>query len=723
MTFRKPTWILIVMGFVLVAAGLVITTQTPSLAQDPNGTPNPVGEPPTFLLSYYEAWVGSAHADAAAAAFTNWDSEGEIPDRCARCHSTYGYLDYLGADGSAPGVVDAAAALGSVINCDACHSPEASTLTSITFPSGNVIEDTGNSTRCMVCHQGRSSTNAVNSALENAALADMNTVSDQLSFLNIHYYAAAASLYGSEAAGGYEYEGYAYQMKFEHVEGYDTCDDCHNPHTLELKTAECVVCHEGADSLEGVYAIRMPGSMIDFDGDGNVEEGIRDEIVTLQETLYAAIQAYANEVVGTAIAYDEHHHPYFFIDTNGNGVADEDEAVSANRYNAFTGNLLKAAYNYQVSKKDPGNFAHNAKYHIQLLHDSIMMLNANLADAIDVAQFHRNAPGHFDSSAEAFRHWDAEGEVPATCAKCHSAAGLPFFIKNNVNIAQEPSNSLACTTCHDAIPDFTVYTINEVTMPSGATVSFGEGDPNNVCLNCHQGRESTASVNAAIRASGVGDDEVGPRLGFRNIHYFVAGVTLFGNEAQGAYQYDGQDYSGRNPHVERRDACTECHNEHTLKVEVDLCVRCHEELEDSDDLRLIRLDEEYDPVDYNGNGDVTEPIAAEIGALHEALYAAIQAYAAETIGTPIVYVSFAYPYWYIDANANGVLDDGEVNSEGRYTTWTPSLVRAAYNYQYVAKDPGAFAHNPDYVLQILYDSIQAIGGDDAVAGFTRAPVR
>jgi hypothetical protein len=39
------------------------------------------------------------------------------------------------------------------------------------------------------------------------------------------------------------------------------------------------------------------------------------------------------------------------------------------------------------------------------------------------------------------------------------------------------------------------------------------------------------------------------------------------------------------------------------------------------------------------------------------------------------------------------------------------LLRAAYNYQYVAKDPGAFAHNAEYILQILYDSIKDVGGD------------
>jgi hypothetical protein len=54
--------------------------------------------------------------------------------------------------------------------------------------------------------------------------------------------------------------------------------------------------------------------------------------------------------------------------------------------------------------------------------------------------------------------------------------------------------------------------------------------------------------------------------------------------------------------------------------------------------------------------------------------------------------------------------------------WTPTLLRAAFNYQYIAKDPGVYVHNPHYALQILYDSLEAIGGADAVANYIRPEV-
>ena len=62
-------------------------------------------------------------------------------------------------------------------------------------------------------------------------------------------------------------------------------------------------------------------------------------------------------------------------------------------------------------------------------------------------------------------------------------------------------------------------------------------------------------------------------------------------------------------------------------------------------------------------------------------------------------------------------DPDEADYGNRYTTWTPRLLKAAYNYQYATKDPGNFAHNGQYILQVLYDSLVDMGGD--TGGMTR----
>ena len=652
-------------------------------------------------VPFLEEWTSSGHADAEAEAFVHWDEESpaEVPTNCAKCHSTTGYLDFLGVDGSEAGVVNVAPPVGTTVECVACHNNVTLTKTSVVMPSGIELTDLGDESRCMECHQGRQSTVSVNDAITKAGVDD-DAVSADLGFLNIHYYAAAASKYGTLAKGGYEYEGKSYDGNFAHVDEFDTCIGCHDSHTLEVKLEACSSCHTGAASVEDVRNVRMPGSLVDYDGDGDMEEGIYFELQGLKEMLLAAIQAYADEVAGTAIAYNSASYPYFFIDTNGDGEASEDEAIFDNAYNAWTPRLLKAAYNYQTASKDPGAYAHGGKYHIQLLYDAIEDLNTALSSPVDLSNARRIDHGHFAGSEEAFRHWDAEGEVPGSCARCHSAGGLPIALQNGLpagnSVAQPLSNGLQCDTCHNDLNTFTIYEVAQVEFPSGAMID--SGDPQmNLCMQCHQGRSSKSTVDE--RTAEAEADAVVEGLGFINIHYFAAAATLFGNEVQGAYEYDGKEYVGRNQHIEEFDSCTECHNTHALEVEFEACGDCHN-VADKEDLIAIRESR----TDYDGDGDTAEGIAGEIETMNEALYAALQDYAASTIGTPIVYNPVSYPYFFTQA-------------EERYTTWSPRLLKAAYNYQYAQKDPGAFAHNGAYVMQVLYDSIEDVGGD--VSGMTR----
>jgi hypothetical protein len=699
---RRSMWLAVVLVAFLGLLSVQVASAAP-LAQD--------DEPVDVEVPFLMEWMGSAHADAESESFIHWDEDdpAEIPQSCAKCHSEYGHLDFLGEDGTEAGVVDNPAALGSTVSCVTCHNDTNLHKDSVVMPSGLELTGLGDEARCMECHQGRESTVSVNQSIEELALADDDTVSEELGFRNIHYNAAAATKYGTLAKGGYEYDGMSYDGNFVHVEPYDTCVECHNSHTLEMDLEECATCHEGVTSVEDLHDIRMLGSTVDYDGDGDIDEGLYFEIENLREMLYEAIQAYGSEVSDTPIIYDPSGYPYFFIDTDGNGEIDEGEAEFPNRYNAWTPRLLKAGYNYQVSSKDHGSYAHGGKYIIQLLHDSIMDLNSAIAEPVDLSEAHRIDAGHFAGSEEAFRHWDEEGVVPGSCAKCHTSGGLPMYLSEGVNISMEPSNGFLCSTCHDDLQEYTRYEIESVKFPSGLEVTAEDSD-NNLCLNCHQGRESTVSVNNHI--GDAADDEVADGLGFRNVHYFAAGATRYGDEAQGAYQYDGKEYAGYYDHA-NVNSCTDCHDTHNLSVDWEGCIECHEEVETEEDLVNIR----YFFTDYDGNGDDEEGVAFEIDSMREILYAAIQDYSLNTIGTGILYDSHSYPYFFVDTNGNGEVDEGEVGRDNRFSSWTPRLLRAAYNYQYASKDPGAYTHNAPYIIQALYDSIEDVGGD--VSAMTR----
>ncbi|MBK9602685.1 MAG: polyheme membrane-associated cytochrome C [Anaerolineales bacterium] len=209
-------------------------------------------------------------------------------------------------------------------------------------------------------------------------------------------------------------------------------------------------------------------------------------------------------------------------------------------------------------------------------------------------------------------------------------------------------------------------------------------------------------------------DTVDAKIRFKNIHYFAAGATIFGNDAKGAYQYEGKEYLGQNMHADeegKMNKCQDCHDVHALEPKVESCETCH----DTTDPLAIRESD----VDYDGDGDVTEGIAGEIQTLKDALYVEIQKYA-ETAGMPIVYDGHTNPYFFTDADKDGKPDQKD-GANVRYNGfWTPTLVKAAFNYQYAEKDPGAFVHNPKYVIQFLIDSIESLGGD--VTTYTRPEV-
>ncbi len=289
------------------------------------------------------AWATSPHANRESEGFAHWDESDPamVPARCAKCHAGAGFLDFLGADGTAAGVVDNDAEPG-VITCDTCHNDAVDALDSVTFSSGVTVEVTAAEAPCVQCHQGRESGLSVDKAVEGV---DADTVIEGQRFINVHYAAAGATREGGVAHAGYEYAGQTYVGAFAHAGGFDACAKCHDQHSLELKLDGCV-CHPG---VEDPGTIRMDAT--DYDGDGDTAEGIKGEIETLHDALLAVLEA-------QGLTYDAGRYPYWFNDAG--------EAFAA-----WTPRLLKAAYNYQLVAKEAGFYAHNPKYAIQLLIDSL----------------------------------------------------------------------------------------------------------------------------------------------------------------------------------------------------------------------------------------------------------------------------------------------------------------------------------------------------------------
>jgi hypothetical protein len=314
-----------------------------------------------------EDYSGSGHADKESPAFTHWDNDVPpvISSMCAKCHSTAGFLEFLGEDGSRPGSVFQDVSVGNVITCSVCHNLSAHTIDQVIFHSGAQFNPFGSEATCLTCHQTRQSGIGLQLAL---VRLDSDLISPELNFISPHYNFAASTQLGGLAGSGFEYPDREYAGYFAHAYGAETCTDCHNKHSLQVDPQLCSACHTNVVDYQDFGAIRVQTA--DYDGDSDTQEGIRAEIEGLQQLLLNAMREYAVEITTTPIIWGDQF-PYFFIDVNNNGIIDAAEMNFANQYNAWTPRLIRAAYNFQFSKKDPGGYVHNSRYVLQLLHDSI----------------------------------------------------------------------------------------------------------------------------------------------------------------------------------------------------------------------------------------------------------------------------------------------------------------------------------------------------------------
>jgi len=361
--------------FLIGAAAVLVACSTTAPP-----TPATVVDCPTVAtlepVTFNELWESSPHADEQAEAFRHWDADNpqEIPVVCAMCHSRTGFLDFLGVDGTSVDVVDNPVKIGTVVTCYVCHNEATYALDSVTFSSGSRIGSLGPEAICITCHQGRASTQMLNIKIREVNLTSDDTPSVDLKFLNSHS-TSGATPFGSEAHGAYEYDGESYHERFYRGTDFFACTRCHDQHSLEVKIETCSNCH----TFDGVEVKNIRVNTTDVDGDGDVAEGIAFEIDQIHQDLYIAIQAYARNAVGVPIVYDFTNHPYFFIDTNGNGLPDPEEVTPENAYNNFSPRLLRATYNYNYVSHDAGAFAHNSTYIAQVLYDSLADIGGDVS--------------------------------------------------------------------------------------------------------------------------------------------------------------------------------------------------------------------------------------------------------------------------------------------------------------------------------------------------------
>jgi len=320
-----------------------------------------------------EQYHVSGHGAAGDAPFRHWDEDDppEVASSCAKCHSTPGFMEFAMDDPVS------ATSPRTLVECTACHKQQNlyaddetryddlttnPALDPVVFPSGDTVTLSDASNVCMACHQGRASQQTVD---------DATAVAGPYSFINIHYFAAAATFFGKDVNAGYQYRAdtaYRGQKPFaSHPDSLNTCIGCHlrgdkKEHVFMPEVADCAPCHGTPPTSFHTLGGTPGANYTAIWGTGG-----------LLEDLLAAIEDYATNTIGKPIIYDPAAYPYFFYD-NGTGP------IYPNRYVDFDATLLEAAYNYQVGRKDPGDYIHNGTYTRQILYDSLDDLDNGAQD-------------------------------------------------------------------------------------------------------------------------------------------------------------------------------------------------------------------------------------------------------------------------------------------------------------------------------------------------------
>lgn len=326
---------------------------------------------------------------------------------------------------------------------------------------------------------------------------------------------------------------------------------------------------------------------------------------------------------------------------------------------------------------------------------------------------------HADTSATgAWAHYNWTRSDRRACQRCHTLTGVIEYLTTNPMAGTDYAAPLTtdnnykpemlhCNGCHTDNAG-SLRTPGPITGDyAGAPFPFPDVGGSNVCMACHTGRESGESIeNKSADFSSTG---------FTNSHYLSAGGTIFqatGFEFAASYanfsfyEHDQIGLIARTSSVvggTDKGPCIGCHlsspeSHRFLPVEHDegdhitaltsrVCSKCH------------------------SGGDTRTPglLESEKELLHAALGALESAMADSTV-KPSFYFQPSYPYIFSEPDTTdrglGVTNwasyaDTSANFEA---TGKPNM-GAAFNFNLLEHDPGAYAHNSLYTRLLIFDSI------------------
>lgn len=378
----------------------------------------------------------------------------------------------------------------------------------------------------------------------------------------------------------------------------------------------------------------------------------------------------------------------------------------------------------------------------------------------------------YDFGRDLTRSTSTPGATPANsfgsdCVRCHTSTGHLNYL-TNMSIAPayggtsktEGKEVLACNVCHvdysyarrkvGAVTAF--YNKSTVSkMRIRITETYPDIGESNLCLNCHVGRETgevikeladpTMTTNKLITPSGNYDFK---NASFENSHYLTAGATVF--KTSGFEFYSSQYYNNPSYYAHDKIGVSDYKNTGSSGP----CVTCH----------MKPGNHTFLPVAKDNNGNITSLTsttcnntschngsmsASELEDQKEHFNAAMDALKSMLQQKIAMYFYKANPYFFTSAYTDGYKEMGSCASNlavknwqtGGTSTFTPKQnsstkawsctssvnaggvvgtgpnnMGAAFNYNLLYHDFGAFTHNRIYSKRLIYDSISWLYDND-----------
>lgn len=688
-----------------------------------------------------EDWLGSKHA---------MNSSHTI-NACATCHNPSGAMsDMATAFGVMP--------TGTVVGCEDCHGPGSN---HVNLPLTNSVVNTAPDTEvCGQCHDGEGELahlthHPINLQIASRFESSKHGASEHGGGLCSACHSHAGGVRNIETGRAtrvvgvpgelglidkYTPETAAGVWTVEDQWGSMQCATCHDPHKAELRTKDTVAAvtgdHDGnaatPDTTEEmvVYSAQFnlcttchqidldytPASHTDAGlllsyrltagsysaanmldattGTFNAETSFTllnaDGVTTTDRTVYdTQVFYHDNTPDGTRNFADTH-----FAGTVVGRVAAVDESADPNL--AIT-DVEVVGYNINAANPEACTICHDPHTVNKVQGDS---LEAAVDHAEGIGKFHTNylgaAMGHgctpCHNGGTPFMTWVLGGSEPAVSSSA-AAGGGPGVI--------------GCRSCHNLLQpadgdptEVLEFAEGHVfTFQSGVEVDVADLGVNQICFECHKGREgvkSTANTTTQI-------------YGVTYLHYAPVFATLFGNDSAMVPTYPGKTYAGRFVHqagavggtATAEFGCVDCHDVHNTN--------------DHQVTTNKMTNPDYSCAGCHGTGQFADAtvLAARTVAYGERLFDTLLAtyntrfdpdITAEELETKIGARSTAS-----DVGANDLAFAADIFKIFNYEDGSPHGVMHGHG--------GSWAHNSKFARQLQYDAIEALGGD--LTGLTR----